>query len=413
MKKRYPLYCLVLAALVLASCKKNNDINSNRGEDLVLTAGEQQKAEADNRFTLKLFKELSGSVGNNKNLVASPLSVSMAVAMTSNGSNGQTLEGIRTAMEFNNFTEAEINSYYHKLINKLPVLDPLATLQIANSIWYRKGFEAAAPFLQTNESNYDAVVEALDFNSPSAIDKINGWVKDRTNGKIPTIIDEISSNDVMFLINAIYFKSNWKYRFDKNQTGKGDFYTTGAGAVQADFMKTTAILNININGDVGIYELPYGNDKYSMVILLPSTGKSVQEVINTVDTAKWQSWTGNLRKQTVDIYLPKFKFSYNVKLIPQLAKFGMGVAFGPDADFTRINPAGGLFINKVIHKAFIEVNEEGTEAAAATVVGIGLTSAPSGPLTVRIDHPFIFAIREMKTGLILFAGMVNNPLLAE
>lgn len=410
MKNSYLFYCLVL---VLASCSKNNDINSSRGEDLVLTTAEQQKAEADNRFTLKLFKELGGSLRNDQNLVASPLSVSMAVAMTGNGGSGETLEGIRTAMEFNGFTEEEINSYYHKLLGKLPALDPLAKVQIANSIWYRKGFEVAAPFLQTNKTNYDATIEALDFSSPAAKDKINGWVNDKTNGKIPAIIDNIGGDDVMFLVNAIYFKSNWKYRFDKGQTAKGDFRTAGGAAVQADFMKATAIINMGSTADAGIYELPYGNDKYSMVILLPVTGRSVQDVLHAVDSAKWKLWTGSLAAHTANFYLPKFKFAYSAKLIPQLTKFGMGNAFGAGADFTRINAGGGLFINKVVHKAFIEVNEEGTEAAAATAVGVGLTSASPDPVTVRIDHAFIFAIREMKTGLILFAGVVNNPLLAE
>jgi serine protease inhibitor len=409
MKKNYTL--LLLLSIFIFSCKKDGSPEEEgTGRDLVLTQQEQQKAEADNEFTFKLFKKALTGQQAGKNIMLSPLSVSMAVGMASNGSAGQTLEGIRTAMEFKNFTEAQVNSYYQKLSTELPELDPKATLKIANSIWYDKDFTALPAFLKVNKDYYNATAEGLDFNSAGAKARINGWVNEKTNGKIPTIVDQIPQDMVMYLINAVYFKSNWTYKFDKNNTAKGDFYLGNDQKVQADFMTTKATLNMATAQDASIYELPYGNKKYSMVIAIPAGNKPVAEFAADIDQAKWKGWMNGMTESTQDIRMPKFKFSYDITLNNALIGLGMGLAFGEggNADFTRINAAGNLQIDEVKHKTFIEVNEEGTEAAAVTSVGIVLTSL--GP-SVVINRPFLFAIREMKTGLILFAGIVNNPLL--
>lgn len=410
MKKLYLLCYLLPVLAAVTSCKKSN-VPVSRGEDLVLTAAEQQKADADNVFTLKMLKQLATDPAQNKNLIFSPLSISIAIAMTSNGSNGQTLEDIRKTMEFQDFTEAQINSYYNKIITKLPVLDPLANVKLANSIWYVNGFNVLPAFLQTNREDYKATAEALDFASPAAKDKINNWVSDNTNGKINKMIEEIPGDIIMYLINALYFKSSWKYPFDKSKTVKKTFLTADKSNVQADFMNGKVTLKAAHHSNVSIYELPYGNDKYSMLILLPVAGRSVTEMISTLDAATWKTWTGNLEAQTTEVSMPKFKFSYKTELKEALGAMGMERAFSPGADFSRIQAGGGLRISEVKHKALIEVNEEGTEAAAVTVVGMGLTSA--GPAVADINRPFLFAVREMKTGLILFSGVVNNPLLAE
>ncbi|MRG44620.1 serpin family protein [Chitinophaga sp. SYP-B3965] len=395
---------LLLAILVLVtSCTK--DSNVNKGEDLVLTADEQQRTEADNKFSLKLFKELAADAGKD-NLVFSPLSLSMAIAMTSNGSSGQTLEGIRAAMEFSGATEEQINSYYNKLLAKLPVLDPAADVKLANSIWYRQDFTVSPAFLQVNKNSYNAAVQPLNFSDPAAPGKINTWVNDKTNGKITEIVDNIPADMIMYLINAVYFKANWKYQFDKSKTQKAVFHTAGDGDVQADFMTIKTSLNTSYSSDGFVVELPYGNEKYSMVLLLPATGKSVQDVINAANPASWNTWMNSLKKEGTTIYLPRFLINYDVELNDILKGFGMELAFSYVADFTRINTNGDLRISKVKQKAFIEVNEAGTEAAAVTSVGIEFTSSSGG---IKFDRPFLFAIREMKTGLILFNGIVNNP----
>lgn len=413
MKKNYILL-LAIATLIATttSCKKDNK-PIDQGKDLILTAREQQKVEADNAFTFKLFKEtlLKPLVG--KNLMLSPLSVSIALGMTSNGSSGSTLDAIRNTMEFKDFTEAEVNSYYHKMTTELPQLDPKATLEIANSIWYENTFTPLPAFLKVNADNYNAEIEGLDFTSPTAKDKINSWVNNSTHGKIPSIIDEIGDNIVMYLINAVYFKSDWKYKFDKNKTAKSDFNLDANNKIQTDFMVAQASVNYSISQDASVYELPYGNEKYSMVIVLPRVANtSIIEFAGSITPAKWKGWMTGLNKIGMEVKMPKFKFSYDIELNNQLEDLGMDIAFGKNgiADFTRINAAGNLQIDEVKHKTFIEVNESGTEAAAVTSVGIGLTSV-IGPSSVLINRPFVFAIREMKTGLILFTGILNNPLL--
>lgn len=412
MKKTYLLFTLLSILFCLGSCKKDHDANDPEpGKDLLLTSIEQQQAVADNNFSLKLLKQVATTSPTDKNLMLSPLSISMAIAMTSNGSNGATLEGIRNTLGFNGFNEAQINTYYQHLITDLPELDPKSTIKIANSIWYRNSFEVAAPFLQTNTNYYKAAIEALDFNDPASATKINGWVNSQTNGKIPTIIEEIPANAVMYLINAVYFKSIWQYPFDKSKTAKSAFYTSPSSAVQADFMNAKTTFKMGAKADASVYELPYGNGNYSMVMVLPAANKSVYDLVSTLDNAKWNGWLSNLNTVTRDISMPKFKFKYDITLNETLKSLGMATAFDENlADFTRINSKGGLYISKVKHKSFIEVNEEGTEAAAATSVEISFTSVTEPAV---VNRPFLFAIREVKTGLILFSGLVNNPLLTE
>ncbi|MEO6523092.1 MAG: serpin family protein [Mucilaginibacter sp.] len=408
MKSKYLLWSLAITLTVFVSCKKGTgDIATDPGMDLNLNLAEQQRVVADNGFTFKLFKNLSASNTGTANLLVSPLSVNFAFGMLNNGSNGQTLSAINSTTNYNGFTQAEVNSYYSKLITDLPKLDPQTQINIANSIWYKQTFSVIPEFLATNSNYYQAKVQAADFSSPATLDVINQWVSDQTKGKIPSIIDKINPYDVMFLINAIYFKSAWNQKFDVSNTHKQAFYTNGTTAVQADFMSATVENKTYSDQDVRILELPYHNKKYSMVMVMPIT-KSVKEVAASLDSVQWQNWISKLHAGNNQVIIPKFKFADKATLKQPLTTLGMGVAFTPNADFTRINANGGLMISEVKHKTYIDVNEDGTEAAAVTSIGVSTTSAPVQTL---IDHPFIFAIREMKTGLILFAGMVNNPLL--
>jgi serine protease inhibitor len=407
MKRIDPLngLLLFLMILVFASCHKD-EVVPKKGIDLVLNATEQHQATADNAFTFDLFKSVQATnATNSTNLFLSPLSVSFALGMTSNGAKGATLDAMKKTLNFTSFTQDEMNSYYNKLITDLPRLDPQTTLNIANSIWYRHGFNVLPQFISADSSYFHAKVQALDFNDPSSANTINNWVSDQTKGKIPKIVDQLSGDDVMYLINAIYFKSVWATKFDASQTRPGPFYLPDASIVQADFMRGDKI-NYNAYRDenVTVLELPYMNSKYSMVIVEPSQTK----ILLNLDTVTWNGWIGKLNAAEGQVIMPKFKFSYTILMNDVLKSLGMGVAFSGSADFTGISSAGGLEITKVMHKAFVAVDETGTEAAAATSVSVGLTAvAPTPPMI--IDHPFLFVIREMKSGLILFAGKVNNP----
>jgi serpin B len=409
MKRKTPLLVWILLFTVLASCKKSGVV-PGKGKDLVLTPAELQKVAADNAVTLKLFKNLDSANTGTTNLFISPLSVSFAFGMTSNGANGQTLTAIRNTMDFNGFTQDLINNYYDNLITNLPQLDPLTTINIANSIWYRQDFSVLPAFLQTNSTYYHAKIQSLDFTSSSAPATINSWVNQQTGGKIPAIVNQIPSDAVMYLINAIYFKSGWREKFDPAKTAKLDFYLPDNSTVQANFMDGKVGFNHYDNTEAHIFELPYSNSKYSMVIVMPATGQAVNQLAAGLDSAKWNSWMNNLEGGSAELKLPKFTFSYSVDLNNTLSSLGMGIAFSDNADFTGINATERLKITDVVHKAFVAVDESGTTAAAATSVEIGPTAAAPQPPVV-IDHPFIFAIREMKSGLILFVGTVNNPLL--
>ncbi|MDB5018167.1 MAG: hypothetical protein JWQ84_2999 [Mucilaginibacter sp.] len=408
--RRISIYSLLTLLTGLASCNKGG-VTPQKGQNLVLTAGQLQQVTASNAFTLKLFKNLDSANTSNANLFASPLSISFALGMTNNGSNGQTLTAINNTLNFNGFTLNQVNSYLHTLIIDLPLLDPNSTLKIVNSIWYRNDLSVLPQFIQTNSTNYNAKIQSLDFNNPSSLTTINNWVLTQTNGAIPSIIGQISPDDRMYLINAIYFKSTWNEKFDALKTAKRTFYLTNNSTVQTDFMDGTIDFKRYDDNDANVFELPYINNKYSMVIIMPAGSKTVQQLAPTIDSVKWKTWMAGLVPSKAELKLPKFKFSYNINLNNALSSLGMSIAFSKNADFSLISPNANLQISQVLHKAFVDVDESGTTAAAVTAVIIGATAVYNPPPTV-IDHPFIFVIREMSSGLILFAGTVNNPLFA-
>jgi serpin B len=407
-KHRTPLLILSFLIVAIASCKKNSVTPLIKGKNLVLSAFEEQKVTADNVFSIKLFKNLNSTNTSNDNLFASPLSVSFALGMTSNGANSQTLDAIRNTLNFAGLTQQQVNNYYNNLITNLPLLNPNTTLKIANSIWYKQGFNVLPAFLKTNTDNFHAQVQALDFTSQSSVNTINNWVKDNTDGKIPGIIDQLDPQAVMYLVNAIYFKSSWNQKFDPAQTKPKPFYKPDGSQVQASFMTGTKDYNYNAEGNISVFELPYSDKKFSMVIVMPTDGTSLKDVITGLDSAKWQGLTQRLTAINAEISLPKFKFTYSVTLNDALKALGMQIPFSDNADFSLISTGSNLKISEVKHKAFVDIDESGTTAAAATSVGIVPTDILI-PKTVIIDHPFIFAIREMSSGLILFIGTVNDP----
>lgn len=409
--RKTPLLLLLLIT-GFASCKKANVTppNTNKGKNLVLTSVEQQKVTADNAFSLKLFKNLDSANTGNANLFASPLSVSFALGMTSNGANGQTHTAMLNALDFNGYVQDQVNTYFQTLITQLPQLDPNTTINIANSIWYKQGFSVLPAFLSTNSTFYNATVQALDFSSPASANTINNWVSEQTKGAISTIVDQISALDIMYLVNAIYFKSSWNERFDVAKTSDLPFFLDDNSQVQASFMDGIVDYNRYDDNNVDVFELPYSNSKYSMVIVMPAAGSntSLHQLVSGIDSTKWSTWMTGLRPVNAELKLPKFKFSYSINLNNALTTLGMGIAFTPAADFSLINATMHLQISKVLQKAYIEVDETGTTAAAATVVILGFTVSANPPPTV-INRPFLFAIRETNSGLLLFTGTVHNP----
>jgi serpin B len=407
MKRIYPLFAFLFAIVVLIACRKDSDrVKPDHGKDLKLSTLELQEASADNTFSLDLFRSMAAGNGNN-NLFISPLSVSMALGMTTNGANGATLDSMRNALHMKGFSQGQVNTYYNDLLTQLPGLDPNTTLKIANSVWYRNTFSVLPQFLQTENQSYQATVQALDFTNPSSANTINDWVSQQTNGKIPQIVDQINDNDIMFLINAVYFKSIWANKFDPLNTANMAFTRADNSQVQTPFMRGNISCNLYRGNDATVLELPYSGNKYSMVIIMPPDGKSVNDLVAKLDSGAWGNWTSHLSAVKYDLNIPKFKFSYGKELSNSLTAMGMGIAFTNAADFSNINPDGGLQITSVQHKAYVDVDETGTIAAAVTSVVIGTTAVSNQ--TITVDHPFIFMIREMKSGLVLFTGIMTDP----
>jgi serpin B len=282
------------------------------------------------------------------------------------------------------------------------------------TIWIKKDYPVLEPFITTNQKYFDASIQSLVFNS-AALNTINSWVNDKTKGKIPKILDEISSEEIMFLINAIYFNGKWQIQFEKSQTQNGSFTLATGATVNVPLMRLKEKFGYSEQIGYEALKMPYGRGKFGMVILLPYVGKTPGQIMAQMTSANWEALKGSLSANTkVDVWLPRFKFEWESDLNEILSSLGMTVAFShQNANFSKINSNDQLFITKVRHKTFINVNEEGTEAATATSVGIGTTSAGPGGPEFHAIRPFLFFITEEDTGAILFAGKVENPLLAK
>jgi serpin B len=380
-------------------------------EDIVMTQKSLLLVKADNAFTFNLFKKIPDSKG--KNVMVSPLSISLALSMTLNGAEGTTKSAMIDAMGLTGFSVDEVNQIYLDMVTALKKADANVVMNIANSIWIRKSYPVLAPFIATNQKYYDARVERLDFDL-SALSTINGWVNEKTNTKIPKILDQISADEIMFLINAIYFNGKWKIQFEKSKSEDGSFTLLTGSAVTVPYMKIKEQFGYSEQSGYRAMRMPYGRGKFGMVLILPDAGKSPDQIMAQMNPATWESLGSALATSVkTDVWIPRFKFVWESDLNAILSSLGMGVAFLPNqANFSKINAVDPLYITKAKHKTFIEVNEEGTEAAAVTSIGIGVTSiGPSQP-EFHATRPFLFLITEEDTGAILFAGKVENPLLA-
>jgi len=372
-----------------------------------LSASEQKIIAANNDFSFSLFRRL-GAAESDSNVFVSPLSASMALGMAMNGASGTTFDEMRATLGFGAASESEIDQGYKSLITLLRGLDPGVDFRIANSIWTRQGFPVTPSFLDAGRTWFDAQAASLDFVSPAAVKSINDWVSSATAGKIPSILDQIRSDEVMFLVNAIYFKGSWRAKFDPALTMDAPFHGV-AGDQPAKLMHREGSIRYLQTSAFSAVDLLYGNSAYSMSILLPNVGQSVDGVLASLQTDTWAAWASQFQDAEIDLQLPRLELTWERMLIPDLQALGMRAAFQADsADFSRISPLGDqLFISTVKQKTYVRVNEEGTEAAAATNVGIGLTSAPLRT-EFRVDRPYLFVIRERLSGTILFLGAIRR-----
>jgi serine protease inhibitor len=373
-----------------------------------LTASEHKVIDASNAFALSLFARVNAAQ-RDSNVFISPLSASMALGMALNGAAGQTFDQMRSALQFGTASQQEINDGYKSLIALLSSLDPAVKMQIANAIWYQSNFPFNQSFLDDGKTFFDAEIRGLNFaDVPASLTAINGWVNTKTNGKIPTILDSIDPDLVMFLVNAIYFNGSWRTKFDPALTTDAQFQPATGPAQAVKLMHRNGKIHYAETPTFQAVDLPYGDSSFTMTVVLPKQGQTVETLAASLTSAAWQTLAASFQSTTVDLFLPKLRLSYERQLKPDLQALGMLAAFVPNwADFTKMSTTRGrdLYVKFVKQKTFVDVNEEGTEAAAVTGIGIGVTSAPL-TVTMRVDRPYMFVLRERLSGTVLFVAKI-------
>ena len=364
---------------------------------------------ANTKFGFKLFSEILKKESN-QNIFVSPTSVAIALSMTYNGANGSTQQAIAQTLELQGMSLDEVNQAQLALSQILINPDPKVQLNIANSLWARQGINFKPDFLQRNKDFYQAQITNLNFNSPNATSTINNWVNQNTKGKIPTIIDRISPDAVLYLINAIYFKGSWTDEFPKNATRERPFTLLNGTRKQHPLMSQFGRFRYYENDSFQAISLPYGSGRMSMYVFLPKPNVTLQSFYSTLTPENSEQWIKQFRTRQGSISLPRFKLEYDITLNQTLQALGMGIVFQDRANFTGMTSTP-VNIDEVKHKTFVEVNEEGTEAAAVTSVGIRATSAMpvDEPFNMVVDRPFFVAIRDNQTGTLLFMGSIVEP----
>jgi serine protease inhibitor len=404
------LFLFSITFLFIKCSKTPDEVLPKDPVEIDLTTDQVALIESENTFAFDIFKEITENAGTSGNIIISPLSISYALSMTLNGADGTTREAMLEALRVNGITPAEINNSYKNLTEALLTVDKRVIMDIANSVWTEDRITPKQSFIDILEDYYSAESKAFSITDPAAPGKINEWIEENTNGLIKEMIDKLEDNTVMLIINAIYFKGKWKLEFDEKNTEQKPFYKTGGNSSDVPMMNQKEDFKIYDGDGFMLAEFPYGQGNFAMDILLPDANDGVSALLPSLTDAAFSGWLRQMGTRETNVFIPRFKYGFKKKLKDILTDMGMGIAFTEFADFTNITENPPLLINDVTHQAFIETNEEGTEAAAATVVDIGLTSMPQEPLVFKADHPFIYIIRETTTNSIIFMGVVADPL---
>lgn len=400
----------VSAMLLLAnSCGVSREPKNNSREPLP-APGTAQLIDGANRFGLDLFREISKGSAHNDNVFISPLSIHTAIAMAWNGAGTSTKQQLAERLYLPSGNDQQINEAMKQMMASLMNSDPKVKMDVANSVWYRSGYKVKSSFLDVNRNYLNADVAELDFSDPKAKDQINGWVARKTNDRIKQIVDEITPEHVMFLINAVHFKGIWEKEFKKDLTQNRPFYLADGSIKQLMTMEMKSRFSYSELEGYRVLELPYGNGNFSMLVLLPDKEMDINKLVQKLTADEWNTIASDLNYKTeISIRLPRFTFSYETELKKPLMQLGITEAFIPElANFKGITDSD-IYISRVRHKSFVEVNEEGTEAAAVTSIEFRETAMPSEPLTFYVDRPFVFALREKTTNSLMFIGKVMEP----
>lgn len=427
MKKYLSIWAVVAISGILLSCS-SSDAEEDLGETkrvanmlsvpqyIQLTDEQKTFVNDNNDFTLKFLKSANQAGPSGKSFIYSPLSITYVLGMVNAAATGQTEKELEQTLGFHQGGIQAVNEYCKNLIDNLPKVDEKVKLNIANAIFINQEIaKLKAQYQQDMVKYYDAKAEALDFKSPKTLEHINGWCKDKTQGMIPTILDEVNPQVVSYLLNAIYFKADWSSKFDPKNTRK-EIFTIEKGTTQQPMMHQTVLISYTHNDTFSAVKIPYGNGMWEMTVLLPEDGKSTDDVID--EMAGYGSFLTTylsvpMASYEVDLKLPRFDTTSDTdqlkgKLIGLLQKMGIHLAFDPNfAEIPNMCENDDVFISMMRQKAAIKVNEEGSEAAAVTVGGAMVTSTSIGSYpkaTFHANHPFVYIISEASSDVILFVG---------
>jgi serine protease inhibitor len=402
------VFSFTISLTFLSCLKEPAEVFPTDPVEINLTSDQVSLIGSENSFAFDIFRKVLENSQVSENLIISPISISSALSMTMNGANGQTLDAMLEALRITGITPSIINESYKNLTNALLSVDKRVSISIANSVWTENNFVVKKPFINILTEFYDAESESFDANDPSAPGKINNWIDSKTNGLIKNMIDQLDNNTVMLLINAIYFKGKWESQFDKTKTIQGSFYKQDGMTSQVPMMKQISDFKVYDGDGFTMAEFPYGQGNFVMDVILPDENTGIDNLMPLITENNFTEWLNHMGGRKTDLTFPRFKYGYKKQLNDILSSMGMEIAFTDNADFSNISDID-LLISFVLHQAFIDTNEEGTEAAAATVVGIIATSTGTGPIILNLDHPFIYIIRETTTNSILFMGRVADP----
>ncbi|MFL0269954.1 serpin family protein [Candidatus Clostridium radicumherbarum] len=410
MSKVKGITALLLVSAIAAACigcgmKKDNSIkNEYTIKAKELDSNIKDISNANNKVAFK-FLNYELQAHKNTNIVISPLSLNTVLAMTQNGAANKTKEEILSALELNGINDSIINENYQKIIANFNSLKSV-NVNMADSIWIQKNLKVRDDFKSIGRENYEAEIYNVDFNKSTTVDTINKWVSDKTQGKIKklnTNLDDVT----MVLINTIYFKGKWAESFIEKNTTKETFNLNDGSKVSVDMMKGILSADYLKGKDFSAVRLPYEDNNFGFYIFLPDKGSSTDRLIQSMTYDNWEKWTNDFKRVEANIKLPKFKIEYEDELNKMLQGFGMEDAFNERADFSKMTD-NSQYIDLVKQKCYIDVNEAGAEAAAATEV-VMKAGMVTNPIAFTADKPFIYAIADKKTGLIIFMGKVEKP----
>lgn len=412
----YSTIALFFPLFLFSSCDWGSSEEEKVTPNLrALQAHEQEMVFASSRFALDLFHQLQKK--DDPNQFYSPYSIHQALSMAMNGNEGDVLEEFIRVLRFEGMSLEEANKASKSLTKFLLELDPKVRLSIANAIWYKQGFTVNPNFAETVRNTFSAEVAGLDMANPQSVNVINNWIERNTQGLIKDMLDPIPSNAVMYLVNAIYFKADWKYRFNTSNTQRAAFRISPQQEVTVDMMRMSepATIKYFTDGQLDYLEIPYSTGHYNMGVIT-SSGFELEEKLLRFSFEDLELWREQAREANLILEMPKFKMRYRMKEMNEdLMALGLEKPFNPSPNnFTKLfaNPTESMYISRVIHDALIEVDEKGSEAAAATIVEVGVTSVgPNQPRVFRLDKPFVFFIQDNHSGAILFMGKLGNPAL--